>query len=107
MQTLLVAGHDIERYLPSTLSDDAKELIARTAQTVVDRIDNRLPIGLRYNGEARIVHPYSTYLQSSTLRKGVQIPDPVYTHGLPWNHKAYTLGARRIVGLDGYQSVSE
>ena len=107
MQQLIVAGHDIERYLPSTLSDDSKELIARTAQAVVDRIDSRLPVGLRYNGEARIIHPYSAYLQSSTLRKWVKTPDPVFTRGLPWQHKAYALWARRIVWLDGYQTLSE
>ena len=101
--SLLVAGRDIEPYIPHYFSHDQQERIYELAQTIEKRIHAAIAMPISYHGITRIVVPKSLYLQKATRAKFTRISHPtkwsILRVSAPW--------ARHTIAADVYELESE
>lgn len=76
MTARIVAGRDIEPYLPYHLSEDAQDAIWKLASEIEQKIHAALAMPISYKGITRIVLPKSLYLQKATRAKFARISHP-------------------------------
>lgn len=74
--SLLIAGRDIEPYLPHYLTPDMQESIWKLATEIEQKIHAALAIPISYKGITRIVLPKSLYLQKATRARFSRISHP-------------------------------
>ena len=76
MTPLLIAGRDIEPYLPYALSEENQKQIWELAGIVEQKIHSALALPISYKGITRIVLPKSLYLQKATQARFTRITHP-------------------------------
>ena len=76
MTSLLIAGRDIEPYLPYALSEENQKQIWELAGIVEQKIHGALALAISYKGITRIVLPKSLYLQKATQTRLTRITHP-------------------------------
>jgi hypothetical protein len=96
-----ITGDTLVSYLPSTFSHEQKIASIGLTQDVRYAVTKRLPIGLNYNGEKRIVIPANLFLQDKTGTRVTEIRHPIT--GYPNKMTVETRGARKAVGFDVLQ----
>ena len=74
--SLLIAGRDIEPYLPHYLTEQDQYKIWELAQEIEQKIHAALAMPISYKGITRIVLPKSLYLQKATRAKFTRISHP-------------------------------
>ena len=103
MIPLLIAGRDIEPYLPYGLSEENQKQIWELAGIVEQKIHSALVLPISYKGITRIVLPKSLYLQKATRARLTRITHPtkgsILRVSAPW--------ARQIIATDVYELESE
>lgn len=101
--SLLIAGRDIEPYLPHYLTEQDQYKIWELAQEIEQKIHAALAMPISYKGITRIVLPKSLYLQKATRAKFTRISHPtkgsILRVSSPW--------ARHIIAADVYELESE
>lgn len=100
---LLVAGRDIEPYIPHYFTEHDQQKIHALAQVIEQKIHAALALPLSYNGITRIVLPKSLYLQKATRARFTRVAHPtkgsILRVSAPW--------ARHTIATDVYELESE
>lgn len=96
-----ITGDTLVSYLPNTFPHEQKLASIGLTQDVRYAVTKRLPIGLSYNGERRIVIPANLFLQNKTGTRITEIRHPIT--GYPNKMTVETRGARRAIGFDAFQ----
>lgn len=96
-----ITGDTLVSYLPNSYSHEQKLASIALTQDVRYAVTKRLPIGLSYNNEPRIVIPANLFLQNKTGTRVTEIRHPIT--GYPNKMTVETRGARRAIGFDALQ----
>lgn len=104
MNTRIVAGKNINPYIPSYLSEDKKWKIHQLCQDIVTLVGAWLPAAISYNNTPRIIRPASVFLQDQSPRVVRRITDRA--KGYPHKMTVINGWARRAVGIDAIEEES-
>lgn len=99
MSQLIIAGQDIESFLPVDASLTTKKRIYQIALEVAERIEQHLTLSFRYNGHPRLVAPASLYLQEETK----SISKDIIRNNR--RKKVSNDGSRRTIAMDALEVV--
>lgn len=97
----VITGDTLVSYLPSTFSYEQKLASIRLVEDIRSTIIRKLPIGLIYNNEPRIITPANLFLQNKTGTRITEIRHPITRY--PNKMTIETRSARRAIWFDALQ----
>ena len=97
----IITGETLMQYIPAHRTHEEKLQHIQLTEAVRRAVIQKLPIGISYSGDHRIVVPANLYLQDKTKGTLTSITHPVT--GYPNKMTVETRWARKAIGFDALQ----